>query len=242
MAKDIEWNVWDMAMQTIDRELFCRFPSVVSHRHQISKKIFDKFIAGMLLVLSLPLAIATVASTWAVLGSPVLFSQTRVGLGTREFTIRKFRTMRDDRDANGVLLPDEQRQTPLTRIMRRIRLDELPQLVSVLFGDMAFVGPRPLLRSTIQEFGELGRMRCTVAPGLTGWAQVNGNTHLTAHQKMALDIWYIGHQSMALDAFIILLTLRTILFGEKKDPQRLSTAENYLAKISAKIAADVPES
>jgi lipopolysaccharide/colanic/teichoic acid biosynthesis glycosyltransferase len=242
MVKDIELNNRDAAMHTTDRELLYRFPSVISYRSQISKKIFDKFVAGVLLVLSLPLAIAGVTSTWAVLGSPVLFSQTRAGLGTREFTIRKFRTMRDDRDANGVLLPDEQRQTPLTRIMRRTRLDELPQLVSILFGDMAFVGPRPLLRSTIQEFGELGRMRSTVAPGLTGWAQVNGNTHLTAHEKIALDIWYIGHQSMTIDAFIILLTLRTVLFGEKKDQQRLTTAENYLTKISAKIAADVQES
>ena len=115
--------------------------------------------------------------------------------------------MHDLRDASKDLLPDEARQTPFTRWVRRLRLDELPQLISVLAGEMALVGPRPLMSPTIMEFGELGRLRCSVPPGLTGWAQVNGNTKLTTRQKLALDLWYIKHQTIAFDLFVLLLTV-----------------------------------
>lgn len=226
-------------MHTIDSSMSSDFPACFVPKSSFSKKVLDKILVSVCLLCSIPLMVALAAGIWLTLGRPLLFAQTRAGHGLREFTIRKFRTMHDTRDASGSLLPDEVRQTTFTRIVRRLRLDELPQLVSVLSGDMALVGPRPLMLSTIQEFGELGRMRCSVVPGLTGWAQVNGNTHLTSRQKLALDLWYINRQTVAFDFFILLLTVRTLVCGEKQDHRRLAIAEDYLDKLSAKIAVDL---
>ena len=181
-----------------------------------------------LLLTTVPLAL-TALIVWRVLGRPLLFRQSRAGLGMRTFTIQKFRTMHDSRDPSGTLLPDRLRETPATRFLRRMRLDELPQLLAILRGDMGFVGPRPLLPATIQEFGELGRLRCRVRPGLTGWAQVNGNSQLTDAQKLALDIWYIDHRSWTLDIFILLSTIVTIVQGERIEPDHVAKAEAHLA-------------
>jgi lipopolysaccharide/colanic/teichoic acid biosynthesis glycosyltransferase len=192
------------------------------------KRIFDVTFSFLLLLLTIPFVAAIALGIWLTIGRPILFSQHRAGIGMREFRINKLRTMRETRDSNGILLPDSERQTPFTRMIRRSRLDEIPQLISVLSGDMSLVGPRPLLLSSIKEFEGFGQLRCSVAPGLTGWAQVNGNTQLTTQQKLALDIWYIHHRNMILDFFIILLTIRTLLLGEKRNNARLQVAENYL--------------
>ena len=221
-------------MLTIDNHVRSGSRKFGLERQSILKKIFDRLIAIVLLIFSLPLTIAIAACIWVALGRPIFFSQSRAGLGARNFTILKFRTMRNDRGPDGILLPDHMRETRFTRLLRRTRLDELPQLISILRSDMAFVGPRPLLSPTIVEFGELGQLRCTVDPGMTGWAQVNGNTHLTARQKLALDIWYVAHQSLALDMLIVLLTVRTIVLGEKTNQRRLEIAEKYLETITAK--------
>jgi lipopolysaccharide/colanic/teichoic acid biosynthesis glycosyltransferase len=226
-------------MHIIDSSMSSDFPACFVPKSSLSKNVLDKILVSLGLLFAIPLMLVLASGIWVTLGRPLLFAQTRVGLGLREFTIRKFRTMHDTRDASGSLLSDEARQTAFTRIVRRLRLDELPQLVSVLLGDMALVGPRPLMLSTIQEFGELGRMRCSVVPGLTGWAQVNGNTHLTSRQKLALDLWYVNHQTVAFDFFILLLTVRTLVCGEKQDHRRLAIAEDYLDKLSAKIAVDL---
>ncbi len=185
--------------------------------------------AGVALFLAaIPIAL-TALLVWSVLGRPLLFKQSRAGLGKQTFTIHKFRTMHDTRDESGALLPDHLRETPTTRLLRRLRLDELLQLLCILRGEMSFIGPRPLLPSTIREFGELGRVRSSVRPGLTGWAQVSGNTLLTDSQKLSLDIWYIDHRSVALDALIIYQTILTMLRGERIYPDRLAAAERYLA-------------
>lgn len=222
-----------------DRSMSSNFSAYFVPKSSLSKKALDKLLVSLGLLFAIPLMAALASGIWVTLGRPLLFAQTRVGLGLGEFTIRKFRTMHDTRDASGNLLPDEARQTTFTRTVRRLRLDELPQLVLVLSGDMSLVGPRPLMLSTIQGFGELGRLRCSVLPGLTGWAQVNGGTHLTSRQKLALDLWYINHQTVALDFSILLLTVRTIVCGEKLDPKRLAIAEGYLDKLSAKMAVDL---
>ena len=107
--------------------------------------------------------------------------------------------MHDARDETGCLLPDEARTTRATRLMRKLRVDEIPQLLAVLFGELALVGPRPLLPATVNSFGALGRIRGSVRPGVTGWAQVSGNTLLSNDEKLALDIWYIDHRSLSLD-------------------------------------------
>ena len=189
----------------------------------------ELFLASILFVATLPFQ----GITWILLrlriGSPVFFRQVRAGRGARPFTILKFRTMTDDRGPDGRLLPDHLRQIPLSRLVRRLRLDELPQLLLILRGDMALVGPRPLLPETIAGFGEAGRRRCLVPPGLTGWAQVSGNTRLDDSQKLALDLWYVDHRSTLLDLRILVETIAVALRGEHPHPERLSVAQQWLA-------------
>ena len=153
-----------------------------------------------------------------------MFRQTRCGLGAKPFTLCKFRTMHDKRDTRNELLPDADRQTPVTRAMRLLRIDELPQLLAIAKGDMAFVGPRPLLPATIAEFGELGLLRCTVLPGLSGWAQVNGNTRLKDNEKLALDLWYVENRSFVLDCRILAMTVLVIFRGERANDGNLARA------------------
>ncbi|WP_274630630.1 sugar transferase [Arvimicrobium flavum] len=192
-----------------------------------------------LVVGAIPAAI-TAGLIWVSLGRPLLFRQVRSGLGGRPFTIVKFRTMHDLRDARGELLADADRQTPLSRLIRAVRLDEIPQLLAIAGGDMNFVGPRPLPPSVLAAFGALGRARCAIRPGLTGWAQVNGNTRLSDIDKIALDLWYIDHRSAKLDAWILVLTAFTVLRGERINQRRLTEARADLHRRQARAeAADV---
>jgi N-acetylglucosamine malate deacetylase 1 len=168
---------------------------------------FQRFLAVIVLLPACLPLLMVFALTWITLGRPVLFRQVRAGLHGVPFTIVKFRTMTTAVDANGQLLPDAQRTTFATRLLRRIRLDELPQLFSIARGDMAIIGPRPLLPETIRAMGKWGLVRCSVRPGLAGWSQVNGNTLLNDEQKLALDIWYIDHRSLKLDRKRIFMAL-----------------------------------
>jgi lipopolysaccharide/colanic/teichoic acid biosynthesis glycosyltransferase len=193
-------------------------------RVPIGRAMPSRIASVVLLVLSLPLWIVAATVVWVSVGRPLFFRQIRSGLGTRPFVICKFRTMHERRDADGALLPDALRETSATRLMRAIRIDELPQLLSIARGDMAFIGPRPLLPATVAEFGELGRIRCTVRPGLSGWAQVNGNTRLTNGEKLALDLWYVRNRSLWLDLQILVLTVQVALFGERVDRRHVDHA------------------
>ncbi|MFC3215839.1 sugar transferase [Novosphingobium panipatense] len=150
------------------------------------------------------------------LGRPVLFRQQRAGRGGVPFTLLKLRSMRNTCDASGRPLPDEARVTPFGRFLRRSRLDELPGLWNVVAGDMAFVGPRPLLPETIAALAMHGVQRGAVRPGLTGWSQVNGNTLLALEEKIALDLWYVAHSSPLLDLRILLLTVWVMVGGERR--------------------------
>lgn len=169
----------------------------------------------MLLLLA-PVAALLALVSLISMGGPVLFRQERSGLNGQPFTMAKFRSMNDASDAEGRLLPDEQRVTAWGRFLRRSRLDELPGLWSIVRGDMAFVGPRPLLPGTIASLGERGRQRGQVRPGLTGWAQVNGNTLLSLDEKVALDLDYVRNASLGLDCRIILRTIAVMIAGEKR--------------------------
>jgi lipopolysaccharide/colanic/teichoic acid biosynthesis glycosyltransferase len=180
-----------------------------------------------LMVAALP-ALITALAVRIVLGRPLMFRQIRSGLGGREIVLSKFRTMHDLRDREGRLLPDSERHTRFTRFVRAVRLDEFPQLFSILKGDMDFIGPRPLQPATIASFGAAGVIRGAVRPGLTGWAQVNGNTRLTDWEKIALDIWYIDHRSALLDLRIVLLTAATVLTGERVNRRNLDVALSHL--------------
>jgi lipopolysaccharide/colanic/teichoic acid biosynthesis glycosyltransferase len=209
-------------------------------RQPAAPPMLPRLAAAAVLVAMLPILAVTAVLVWARLGRPLMFRQTRCGLGGRPFTVCKFRTMHDRRDAQNELLPDAERQTPMTRVMRLLRLDELPQLLAVAKGDMAFVGPRPLLPATIAAFGELGRVRCTVLPGLSGWAQVNGNTCLTDKEKLALDLWYIENRSFALDCRILAMTVLVILKGEHTNDGNLARARTAMHHFKAGAAEERP--
>lgn len=187
-------------------------------------------LVGVALLFAILPSILVAGAVWATLGRPLLFSQLRVGIGGERFRVYKFRTMSDAAGSDGVLLPDKMRQTSITRLLRRLRLDEIPQLVSVIEGRLSLVGPRPLLPATIEGFGYAGKIRCRVRPGLTGWSQISGNTYLTDAEKLALDLWYVAHRSLALDLRIILETPLVLLRGEQRRDKRVAEARRWLAQ------------
>lgn len=192
------------------------------------KRWHELAIVGMLLVLTIPIQIIVAALVRIQFGAPIMFRQHRVGQGGADIVVPKLRSMTDERGADGQLLPDDRRQTGLSRAIRRLRLDELPQLWTILRGRMALVGPRPLLARTVAEFGRLGDLRNSVRPGLTGWAQVSGNTRLSDTEKLTLDLWYVAHRSLALDLRIIRETLMVAIRGERRDETRLRHAQDWL--------------
>lgn len=187
------------------------------------KRGTDILVSGLVLLAVAPLLLATALAVRLGLGRPVLFRQPRVGRDGALFVLRKFRTMRDARDAQGRPLPDAQRTPAVGRLLRRARLDELPQLWHVLIGDMSLIGPRPLVPAEVAVMGEGARERAAVRPGITGWAQVHGGD-LLGHDhhdvqgieaKLALDLWYVRHAGLATDLRIIVLTVRMIVQGER---------------------------
>ena len=144
-------------------------------------------------------------------GAGALFFQERPGKDEKLFRIIKFKTMTDERDAEGNLLPDKDRITPVGRIVRKLSIDELPQLINVLKGDMAFIGPRPLLPEYLPWYSEKERLRHTVLPGISGWAQVNGRNNLSWDDKLALDVYYVEHLSLWMDCRVIAKTIVNVL-------------------------------
>ena len=187
--------------------------------------LLTRITGALLLTLAIPLLVVIAILLLLVLGRPILFRQDRAGLNARPFEMVKFRTMSLERDRSGKLLPDDQRLSTLGRLLRRSRLDELPELMNIARGDMAFVGPRPLLPDTIAAMGEGGKRRCAVRPGLTGWAQVSGNTLLSNREKLALDLWYVSHRSPMLDLEILIRTPAVLLLGERRHPKRLADVQ-----------------
>lgn len=176
------------------------------------KRGLDVIAAFGLIILLSPLIAVAMLLVLVDVGRPVLFWQQRPGLGGRQFRLYKLRTMRAAHDEHGLRLADADRVSAVGRLIRAIRLDELPQLFQILAGQMSFVGPRPLLPAD-QPVGFAARL--LVRPGLTGWAQVKGGRHLSASNKAALDVWYVRHASLLLDIQILLRTVVIVLFGER---------------------------
>ena len=172
----------------------------------IGKRWMDASLAAVALALLSPLFLILALAVKALLGSPILFRQLRPGLNGKPFEILKFRTMAEIYDGKASLLPDEKRITRFGRFLRSCSLDEYPELMNVLKGDMSLVGPRPLLIQYLDRYTPTQARRHEVRPGITGWAQVNGRNAITWEQKFALDVWYVDHLSFALDLKIILLT------------------------------------
>ena len=191
------------------------------------KRLFD-FIVSFCLIIILGIVIVI---TWGLvrlkLGSPVIFKQPRPGKNGKIFNVYKFRTMNDDCDNNGKLLPDEMRITPFGNILRRLSLDEIPQLINVLKGEMSFVGPRPLLVEYLPLYNERQARRHNVRPGITGWAQVNGRNAISWEQKFELDFWYVENQSFWLDIKILFLTLKKVFISEGISQEGQATMQKF---------------
>jgi sugar transferase EpsL len=182
--------------------------------YRITKRAIDVTVAiGVLVVLS-PVLLVIAAAVAVALGRPVLFRQERPGLRGRPFTLYKFRTMSSATDANGALLPDAERLTRFGRFLRSSSLDELPELVNVLRGEMSLVGPRPLLMQYLDRYSAEQMRRHDVRPGITGWVQVNGRNDQSWERKFELDVWYVDHASLRLDFQIIAKTLSSIVRRE----------------------------
>jgi lipopolysaccharide/colanic/teichoic acid biosynthesis glycosyltransferase len=179
------------------------------------KRLFDFCISLIaLLLIGWLLIIVAVWLHFANKGAGAFFFQERPGKNTKIFKVIKFKTMTDERDANGDLLPDTQRLTKVGRIVRSLSLDELPQLFNVIKGDMALVGPRPLLITYLPLYDETQRRRHEVRPGITGWAQVHGRNHCKLSEKFAMDVWYVDHCSLWTDIRVLWLTVMNVLKHE----------------------------
>lgn len=189
------------------------------------KRTFDLVVSSLLFIITLPLMFIISILILVFMGRPILFKQQRPGLHAKPFYVLKFRTMNNKCDEKGNLLPDEDRVTLLGKILRKLSLDELPQLINVIKGDMSLVGPRPLLMEYLPLYSPEQARRHEVRPGITGWAQVNGRNAISWEKKFELDIWYVDNQSFWLDLKIILLTILRVL--QTKDinssPNQIST-------------------
>lgn len=184
------------------------------------KRVFDILFSLLLLIVLSPILAVVFLMVSTKLGRPAIFKQQRPGLdkkdgrGSRIFTMYKFRTMTDERDENGELLPDNVRLTSFGRFLRRTSLDELPEFWNILKGDMSFVGPRPLLVRYLDRYSTEQARRHEVRPGLTGWAQINGRNAISWEEKFELDVWYVDHWSFTLDLKILWKTVIKVI---KKD-------------------------
>lgn len=175
------------------------------------KRLFDLLLSLFLILLFSPLYIIVSILILFKMGSPILFRQKRPGLNEKIFGIYKFRTMTNEKDANGELFPDEQRLVGVGKFIRSTSLDELPQIFNVLKGEMSFVGPRPLLIEYLPLYNENQKRRHSVKPGITGWAQVNGRNAISWEEKFELDVWYVENQSFLLDMKILWMTFLKVV-------------------------------
>ena len=191
------------------------------------KNIFDRTLALVLILLFSPIYLIVLLLIWWKMGLPILFKQKRPGKDGKIFEIYKFRTMTNDKDENGELLPDDQRLVGIGKVIRSTSLDELPQLFNVLKGDMSFVGPRPLLIEYLPLYNERQKKRHDVKPGITGWAQVNGRNAISWEQKFEYDVWYVEHQSFWLDVKIFWITFLKVVKRSDISSNTSATMEKF---------------
>lgn len=204
------------------------------------KRLLDLAIALPVAVAAVPVAAVVALATAVSVGRPLLFLQTRPGLGGRPFEIAKFRTMSNERDAAGALLPDETRLTRVGKVVRGLSLDELPQLWNVLRGDMSLVGPRPLLVRYLDRYTPEQARRHDVPPGITGWTQVNGRNALSWEQKFALDIWYVDNVGLALDLKILARTALKVVRRDGVAATGHATMPDFLGSPAADRPPESP--
>lgn len=178
------------------------------------KRAIDFVLSLILIVLLFPVIIVTAIFIKSFIGNPIIFKQTRPGKNAEPFNVYKFRTMTNERDSKGELLSDVKRLNSSGKLIRKLSLDELPQLFNVLKGDLSLVGPRPLLMEYLPLYNSKQKRRHEVKPGITGWAQVNGRNAISWNEKFELDIWYVENQSTWLDFKILILTVKKVFISE----------------------------
>ena len=193
----------------------------------MSKRFFDYLLTLPGIVVISPIIVLTTLLVRIKIGTPVLFTQERPGLHGKAFRIYKFRTMTTEKDADGNLLPDADRLVPFGRFLRSTSLDELPELINVLKGDMSLVGPRPLLKEYLDRYTLEQARRHEVKPGITGWAQVNGRNAISWEDKFKLDVWYVDNQSLWLDIKILWMTLVKVFKREGISQEGQATMEKF---------------
>jgi len=198
------------------------------------KRLFDFVVALSLIVLMMPLLLGLMLLVRVLLGSPVFFKQVRPGLHAKPFTMLKFRTMTERRDALGNLLPDAERLTRFGRLLRSTSLDEIPELINVVKGEMSLVGPRPLLMEYLPLYSRHQLRRHDVLPGVTGWAQVNGRNLLSWEDKFELDVWYVNNRSFFLDLKIIWMTVATVFLRKGISQEGVATMDRFTGKHDVK--------
>ncbi len=196
------------------------------------KRVFD-FLVSLILVFGLfPVFVLVAALVGCKLGRPIVFRQMRPGLKGKPFMIYKFRSLTEEKDEKGNLLPDSQRFNRFSSLIRRSSLDELPELINVLKGDMSLVGPRPLLMKYLQRYNHNQSRRHDVRPGITGWAQVNGRNTVSWEEKFRMDIWYVDHHDFWLDLKILLITLIQVYKQHGINQKGHVTAKEFIGSTS----------
>ena len=199
------------------------------YRHFI-KRFLDLSLSFIGFICLFPLFFVVMVGLFFVNDGKSFFYQLRPGKNGKIFKIIKFKTMNDKRDSNGNLLPDAKRLTKIGSFVRKTSLDEIPQLLNVIKGDMSLVGPRPLLPEYLALYSETQRRRHEIKPGITGWAQVNGRNAISWTKKFEYDVWYVDHISFLLDLKIILLTIKKVFIREGISQEGHATVENFNGK------------
>ncbi|MDC7217936.1 MAG: sugar transferase [Spirochaetales bacterium] len=192
------------------------------------KRCFDLVVSISALLIFLPVLIGVAIAIHKKMGGGIFFIQRRPGLHGKPFNIIKFKTMSDAKDENGDLLPDSERLSRFGKILRSTSLDELPELVNVIFGDMSLVGPRPLLMQYLERYSPEQARRHDVLPGITGWAQVNGRNAISWEDKFKLDVWYVDNHNLLLDIKILYLTVARVFKREGISQPGQATAQEFM--------------
>jgi sugar transferase EpsL len=201
-------------------------------KYQFFKGCADRFLAFILLITLSPLLLFASLQVLFLLGSPVLFAQVRPGHRERPFLMYKFRTMSNSRDETGALLPDRDRLSKFGSWLRRTSVDELPALINIVFGEMSFIGPRPLLMNYLELYSVNQSRRHDVLPGLSGWAQINGRNAISWDDKLRLDVWYVDNQNFWLDLRILLVSVSKVLSREGISSPGYETSPPFLGNVS----------
>lgn len=199
------------------------------------KRAIDIVISASVLIVFLPLMLMVSLMILVEDGRPVLYRQKRVGKDFKEFELIKFRSMKVNNipvEEMGQVREDHPLVTKVGKVIRRLKIDELPQMINVLMGDMSLVGPRPTVPEQVKSYSDFEKIRLKMKPGITGWAQVNGNTQLSWEERIKLDVWYIEHWSIWLDFLIIIKTIKVVIFGEKPVTKAIKEAREFAVRFN----------